>query len=74
MLRTNTTEGAWSIHTKEKGFYGMCYLSREVCVVFARDGIRHSAKGSFLYAHIPILALYMESYTQKDFDLSLIHI
>ncbi len=24
----------------------MSYLSREVCVVFARDGISHSAKGS----------------------------
>ncbi|WP_206886447.1 hypothetical protein, partial [Alicyclobacillus mali (ex Roth et al. 2021)] len=32
--------------TTEKDFYGMCYLSREVCVVFARDGISHSAKGS----------------------------
>ncbi|GMA56031.1 hypothetical protein C7445_105103 [Alicyclobacillus sacchari] len=26
----------------------MCYLSREVCVVFARDGISHSAKGSYI--------------------------
>ncbi|WP_206885871.1 hypothetical protein, partial [Alicyclobacillus mali (ex Roth et al. 2021)] len=36
-------------HTAEKDFYGMSYLSREVCVVFARDGISHSAKGSFIY-------------------------
>ncbi|AEJ42186.1 hypothetical protein TC41_0208 [Alicyclobacillus acidocaldarius subsp. acidocaldarius Tc-4-1] len=32
-------------HNK-KDFYETSYLSREECVVFARDEISHSAKGS----------------------------